>query len=272
MLSPDKYYDTVAKDYWKMYDEKYIHDLSMPYPANYIRLQMLKELFKDVKNVVDVGCGDGTPALALEKQGSSVCGFDISPNMIEACASDKFIVADLMKPDSYRNLAEKHGRFDGVVCTGVMPHIANIKQAISNIHDLLVPGGKCFVEFRNKLFSLYTMNRLTAETIAELTEEPFRYRAEVYLRRRVAMDQPPQRPYDGMLAQYHNPFYVEGLFQALDFNEVDVHFYHKHPTLPALEHTAPTAFREAALAMEGRFSYKDPFVSSAFVVVAQRAK
>jgi|ERR1700683_1810445 2-polyprenyl-3-methyl-5-hydroxy-6-metoxy-1,4-benzoquinol methylase len=63
-----------------------LHDVSRPYPANYFRLQMLLNSFasKDIKRVLEVGVGEGTPLSTLAKAGVDVWGFDISPKMVEA--------------------------------------------------------------------------------------------------------------------------------------------------------------------------------------------
>ena len=59
------------------------------------------------------------------------------------------------------------GAFDAVIAAGVLPHVANDRLALKNMAMLIREGGHLFVEFRNKLFSLFTFNRYTKEFILD---------------------------------------------------------------------------------------------------------
>jgi SAM-dependent methyltransferase len=158
--------------------------------------------------------------------------------------------------------------FDGVICAGVMPHIEDTEQAIKNIKSVLVPNGKVFVEFRNDLFNMFAFNRLTAEFFRNNLIEP-RYKNDAFfeMSTRLKMNVPPVRPYDAMLARYHNPFEVVELFEDLGFVEIKLLWYHYHPTLPYLDDGIE--FRKSAMDMEGKTStWKSMFICSAFVVEA----
>lgn len=268
MVTSRDYYDGVASGYDTHYDPTKLGDLSLPYPANYVRLQMLKVAFLDRRNVIDVGCGNGTPMANLAW--ANRCGFDLSSEMIRSIGRERFIVADITQPKTYQPLL-KYGPFDGLVCTGVMPHIVDESQAIENMRQLLAPEGKIFIEFRNKLFALLTANRLTAELISDdLVEAPFNKKAREYLHNIVDMTLPPARPYDSQLARFHNPFEMADYFETHGFKDVNILWYHQHPTLPALEKDNPALFREKALQMEGRTSWKNPYTCSAFVIEATK--
>jgi SAM-dependent methyltransferase len=253
---PEQYYDSVADDYSKHYQSD-LMDLSIPYPANYFRRKILEKSFADRKNVIDVGCGNGEGTATLSAE---VCGFDVSQKMIDQINSPRFIVADLMKPDSYRSLLW-YGPFDGLVCMGVMPHIEDVEGALVNIHKLV--HGKVFVEFRNKLFSLFTLNRHTSELIKELCDPDWR---DVVNTSFLKNDLPPQRPYDEMLAQFHNPFEMINLFEHRGFHDVGVHFYHYHPAPPFMEVVDPELYRDRAMKRETTQDWKSMFVCSAFVI------
>jgi SAM-dependent methyltransferase len=262
MTSPADYYDNVAKDYHKFYDGDPM-DLSQPYPANYFRLQLLKKSFADCQRVLDVGCGDGIPLSELPAL--LKIGFDVSPKMVaEAQKRVSAFCADLTRPETYKVI----GGFDGIICAGVMPHIEDAEAALLNMKALLAPGGKVFVEFRNDLFNLFAMNRLTVEFIADdLTEPPYHQQAVAELSARMRMDVPPLRPYDTMTARYHNPLEMVGLFERLGFVDVKTLWYHYHPALPYLDDGFE--FRKAAMAMEGKPSWKSMFICSAFVIEAR---
>jgi SAM-dependent methyltransferase len=259
-INPSSYYDSAAADYHKMYDGDLL-DPGQPYPANYFRLKLLQESFKDRHCVLDVGCGDGYPLSTLPAE--IKYAFDVSPNMVEEARKrlPTVFVADLMKPETYAFLDID---FDGIVCSGVMPHIEDTKQALINIKSLLSSDGKVFVEFRNELFNLFTFNRLSVDFMVDrLVEHKYSSAARDALSGRLKMDAPAMRPYDGLLAKYHNPIEITELFADLGFRDIGLLWYHHHPTPPWLPFD-----RKDAMAMEGGTSWKSMFQCSAFVVEA----
>lgn len=262
-ISPREYYDSVAEEYHQHY-EMNLMDLSMPYPANFFRRKRLETYFSDRSNIIDVGCGDGGGTATLTW--ASRCGFDVSPLMIEKIKDRHFIVADLMQPETYAPLRQ-YGSFDGLVCMGVMPHIEDTEQAVRNLADLVY--GKVFVEFRNQLFSLFTFNRLSVELVQEMSEGDWKddiIQALSFL----FMDLPPVRPYDKMLAKFHNPFEVTQLFQRNGFRKINLWYYHQHPAPPFMEKIAPIQYRRDALLREGDQGWQSMFTCSAFVVEAEK--
>lgn len=265
-LSPSvsEYFDSVADDYSEHYNPDNLMDMSRPYPANYIRLQMLKDSFKDRKNIIDVGCGDGTALLALNAERKH--GFDISPRMVEVAQTKlgrRVILADLMHRETYGEFSY-FAPFDGLIACGVMPHIEDTEQALRNMQALV--KGKVFIEFRNDLFNLFAMNRLTAEFISRLVERGSESVLDCLLDRLPYLPMP--RPYDAILSKFHNPFEVEQLFKRLGFADIKLLFYHYHVTLPWLDDHNPEN-RKAALAMERQpQTWKSMFQCSAFVVEA----
>jgi SAM-dependent methyltransferase len=264
VIAPSEYYDAVAENYHLFYDGDLL-DLSQPYPANYFRLQLLLKSFADRKKVLDVGCGDGIPLSELPAPLKA--GFDISPKMVEEARKrvQNVIQGDLMRLGEVRDW----GLFDGIICAGVMPHIEDTRRALVNIKSLLQPRGKVFVEFRNDLFNLFAFNRLTVEFVRDnLVEPEYRDVTEADLSARLRMDVPPLRLYDAMLARYHNPFETKELFEELGFKNINILWYHYHPTLPYLDNGLE--YRKAAMAMEGKPSWKSMFICSAFVVEAYR--
>ena len=82
--SVSNHYDAVAAQYHEQYERERLFDLSSPYPANYFRLQLLLNSFitKNIKRVIEVGVGEGTPLATLGKAGIDVWGFDISTEMV----------------------------------------------------------------------------------------------------------------------------------------------------------------------------------------------
>ena len=287
-----RHYNAVADEYSKQYDAQLLMDLDRPYPANYFRLQKLLQVCKDneVRVALEVGVGDGTPLATLAEHGIDVWGFDLAEEMIknarENVASvggkrEQIVLADIEDKATYQKLV-KDVFYDAVIAMGVMPHVADDGVVLQNITSLVKQGGTVFVEFRNKLFSLFTFNRKTVEFLMDelLVDCSDNLKDLVYedLSKRLRMDMPPIREkvensaapgYDAILSKYHNPFEVVDLFSSLGYVEIKLYWYHYHPAMPFLQSEDKELFRREALKMENDLlGWKGMFLCSAFVVEA----
>jgi 2-polyprenyl-3-methyl-5-hydroxy-6-metoxy-1,4-benzoquinol methylase len=288
-----KHYDAVAENYHKQYDRDNLYNISLEYPANYFRLQLLLKSFanKNIKKVIEVGVGDGTPLSMLARAGIDIWGFDFAKNMVKKAREtiqkigvnpDRIFWGDIQDPRTYTHVL-KDGQFDGLIAMGVMPHVENDDMVLDNMKGLLRPGGSAFVEFRNKLFSLFTFNRYTADFIInDLLKEvnsKIRERVTKDLETRLRMDMPPMRDrveeaggapgYDAIFSKFHNPFEVMELFGRHGFHDIALRWYHYHPAMPYLESEMPELFRQEAIQLEQKSSgWRGLFLCSAFVVEA----
>lgn len=287
-----QFYDAVAESYHKQYERDAIRDLSRPYPANYFRLQLLMNSFasKGIRRVIEVGVGEGTPLASLGRMGLDVWGFDISRQMVERSKSkmqesgmdpEHIFWADIQDPTTYGHVFQQ-GQFDGLMALGVMSHIENEDMALQNMSTLVRPGGSVFIEFRNKLFSLFTFNRYTFEfrlnDLLQGVSPAVKKSVEEDLESRLRMDMPPLRNaiegsdapgYDAILSKFHNPFELTSLFSRHGFENVRLLWYHYHPAMPYLEKTLPEQFREEGIRLEHEPSdWRGYFLCSAFVVEA----
>ena len=287
-----QHYSVTASTYRNHYDPAQ-HDSSPTYPAEYFRLNLLLDRLKETsaKRVLDAGCGEGTPLMRVAELGAEIRGFDFTPEMIEEARDifsaqglnpDWVIVGDVQNFDSFSALMEDQP-FDAAVCFGVMPHVNDELKALKNLHRSLRKNGRAFVEFRNELFNLITMNRFTHNYIVEelFANAPpsIREATSAHLDSILAMDKPPLRTeaeagkpgYDAIQARMHNPLKMDELFGEAGFTDVVIHWYHFHPTLPLLEGNGVDAaeFRKAAFAMEENpKDWRGYFLCSAFVVEA----
>ncbi len=96
------------------------------------------------RRVLDVGCGDGTYAIALAEEGARVVGADLSAEMTRSaqararsvCRSPVFVRADLERlPFSDRS-------FDAVLAVTVLCFTTAVGKALREIHRVLAPGGR----------------------------------------------------------------------------------------------------------------------------------
>lgn len=296
-----KYYDGSAENYHLQYERNLISDISRDYPANYFRLHQLINSFtqNNVRKVIEVGVGEGTPLITLSKAGMDVCGFDISHKMVEKARTnfaenglypENIIFGDIQDPITYSPLL-KGGQFDALLAMGVLPHVRNEEFVLKNMKNLVKPNGRVFIEFRNKLFSLFTFNRYTYEFIMEDLLEGVSPQLKSIisknLRDRLEMNLPTPRitgesanlidssadgevlGYDAILSKFHNPFEMIDLFDKIGFKDSKLHWYHYHPAMPHLSKEDPHLFRDEALKLEHNNSnWKGMFLCSAFVIEA----
>jgi len=285
-----RFYDTEAAEYHRMYQRENLESLDR-YPANYFRLQILVRRLASLgaKRVYEIGVGEGTPLVTMAKLGLEVAGCDISEAMVEACRKNFHAAGlsrDLIQWGDVEDAATmagqlSAGKFDAVVAAGVLPHVRNDRLMLETVKMCLNPGGTALIEFRNKLFSLFTFNRLTKEFILDdlLRDVPGSVKAtvEAELDRRCALDQPAVRTarpgqelgYDEILAKFHNPFDLQDTFRASGFSDVQVHWYHYHPAPPMMEGTIGSDFRRAGMRLEHEGSWRGMFLCSAGVIEAR---
>jgi hypothetical protein len=140
-----------------------------------------------------------------------------------------------------------------------------------------------FIEFRNKLFSLFTFNRYTLEFIMDDLLDGvsggIRDAVRADLESRLRTDVPPVRDtvhgsdsapgYDQILSKFHNPFEVVETFERLGFSDIQLRWYHYHPAMPYLQNDMADQFRRESMKMEHNPSHwKGYFLCSAFVIEA----
>jgi len=286
------HYDAGASRYHELYQKDSLYDSSKPYPANYFRLQLLLNSFitKGVKRVIEVGVGEGTPLSTLGKAGLDVWGFDISTEMVKKSKEtmqkngmnpEQIFWGDIQDPTTYIHCV-RDGQFDGLMAMGVMPHVENDDAVLQNISTLVRPGGSVFIEFRNKLLSLFSFNRYTAEFILNDllagVDDKIKKAVRKDLELRLRMDMPKIRDkiegseapgYDSILSKFHNPFEVTEQFKKHKFKDIKILWYHYHPSMPYLEGIMPEIFRKEAIKLEHETSnWRGYFLCSAFVIEA----
>jgi 2-polyprenyl-3-methyl-5-hydroxy-6-metoxy-1,4-benzoquinol methylase len=284
------YYNSVAKNYHQQYQRENLVAYG-EYPANYFRLQILVQRLASLSltSVYEVGVGTGTPLATIASMGLRVAGCDIADAMVtkaKAAFSARGLSPDLIQwgdiQDSTTFVNQlAGGPFDAVIAAGVLPHVANDGLVLANMRILLRDEGHLFVEFRNKLFSLFTFNRYTKEFVLDdlLRDVSPQIKAIVAeeLDKRVALDLPPMRlvgggrrapGYDAIPSKFHNPFELVEQIERSGFSDARIHWYHYHPAPPMLEGKIGAPFCEGAIALEHEGSWRGYFLCSAGVVEA----
>lgn len=107
-------------------------------------LKILNKYLEEGRRTLDIGCGSGAVSLYLASKGLRVLGIDVSKNSIWVCevganqlnlgnrASFKVMDFPIQGPDD---------RFDFVICSEVLEHIENDRNALKRVCDLLNPRG-----------------------------------------------------------------------------------------------------------------------------------
>lgn len=285
------FYNAVASGYGDQYKREQMMT-SEVYPANYFRLQILCNRLAHLgcKSLYEVGVGEGTPLAVVAGMGIDVAGCDVSPEMVRRAqdrlatanvARERIQHADIEDSVTFANHLAK-GQYDAAIAFGVIPHIRNDSLFIRNLRMLVRPGGRLFVEFRNKLFSLFTLNRYTKEFILDDllagVNAAIKKRVAQEIDKRLAVELPPRREkvgdsapgYDVILSRFHNPFELADLFEHESLRVHKIHWYHYHPAMPMLEKEIGPKFREEAMRLEHEDSgWRGYFLCSAGIIESE---
>lgn len=97
---------------------------------------------KSGERVLDVGCGDGTLALEIERRGAKVLGVDLSKEMVQKAGANGI---DAMVA-SVTNLPFKE-KFDAVFSNAMLHWVLEADLAVENIANSLKSGGRFVCEF-----------------------------------------------------------------------------------------------------------------------------
>ena len=278
-----EYYSQEAGDYIRMYTKRWDK-----YPANLIRIKFIIDRLKKnkVKTVLDAGCGTCGPMIKLLKEGFDVRGFDFSKEMVQE--GKKNLEKAGYSPelvgfaDLENRLALLNQKFDAIIALGVFPHILSEKKALLNMKKMLNPNGIVLIEFRNALFSAYTVNKYSLEffvnKLIDMKSLPKKIRNEVvdFYSRVLKVDKPLRKKdgkiaYTDILAKFHNPLNIgKELFDPIGLSVTNLHFYHYHVLPPIFENKYPKMFREMSLRMEKINDWRGYLMASAYVVEARK--
>lgn len=106
-------------------------------------LSFLQKIKIKSKKILDIGCGVGTIDFYLAKKGATVLGVDISQNGI-SIAKENASILGFKNKIKYKVLDFQkqsiQGKYDLVICSEVLEHIKDDKQAVKKINRLLKKG------------------------------------------------------------------------------------------------------------------------------------
>ncbi|RKY88002.1 hypothetical protein DRQ15_10395 [candidate division KSB1 bacterium] len=146
-MNLQEYYDSIAqeKNLWQESRK------SNFYYKEIIRYQgILKLIPSGIKNVLDLGCGDGYLSYLIAKKGFVVTSLDISPKRLEKFKdiAEKYHIEQKIGDVTNTGLVSQS--FDLIVCSEVLEHIENYKDVLKEAHRLLAPGGRFILSVPNR--------------------------------------------------------------------------------------------------------------------------
>ena len=98
----------------------------------------IEPLFSAGSLLLDIGCGTGDDALALQARGLRVTGIDASPQMVRT-ARERGVDASLRRAE---DISDLHGSFDGILSNfGALNCVQDLQGMRGPLARLMRPGG-----------------------------------------------------------------------------------------------------------------------------------
>jgi SAM-dependent methyltransferase len=106
------------------------------------------------KNMLDIGCGDGSTSVKFAQLGAHVTAIDIRPDQIEKLKNNKIN----FHHGSFENFKEANKKFDTVILQDVLEHVPNPEITIKKVKSLLSHNGIIYISTPNRLSLLNTIS------------------------------------------------------------------------------------------------------------------
>jgi len=175
------FFDGIANDWGKRaYDNQ---NTSLKFPSSKVRHGItIDELKKRKTNgsVLDMGCASGELVIDLLKLGFDAKGFDISPKMIEKARQNlsqqkelSSVAGDNIFWSGDFTSFESKDKFDCITAMGFTEYLDDDCLFFDKAKSFLKEDGYVIVDFRNKLFNLFSGNQHTVELSKKLLTEDF---------------------------------------------------------------------------------------------------
>jgi ubiquinone/menaquinone biosynthesis C-methylase UbiE len=288
-----------VRTYWEAEAERYAATAyryqeqqdTVRYPFYEIRKQRVLELLEPLARgrLLDAGCGGGEILAATLAQGWDGFGFDFADNMVKLARGrlqrDGHDPGRIERASLAERLPYEDGRFDAIVCIGVLEYIdpATEVNAFAELRRVLEDRGTLIVENVNQLFDLGTFNRFTVEFfrqhfVPRFVPDPAAVdRVVGSLRRLLTFPDKPDR--SGAYSTTRDQVYVKSEIpiayaekvSRFGFREVDRVFYRLHALPPLLFEEHPE-WERLAIPFEREYCrhWVGNFLASGFLSVLRK--
>jgi 2-polyprenyl-3-methyl-5-hydroxy-6-metoxy-1,4-benzoquinol methylase len=121
------------------------------------------------KSVLEIGCGAGIDSLEFARYGAKVTAVDFTENAVQLTrelAQESGLPVEVARVDAKR-LKFAANCFDCVYSYGVLHHIPDVAQALTEIRRVLKPGGKVMAMVYHKDSLLYAYSIIYLHGIRE---------------------------------------------------------------------------------------------------------
>ncbi|MDP2919715.1 MAG: class I SAM-dependent methyltransferase [Dehalococcoidia bacterium] len=149
---------------------------------------------RNVRRVLDLGCGAGRHVIYLAQKGYEVYGLDSSAEGLKMAGellAETNLTAELASASMYKPLPYPDSFFDALVCTKALNHgaIESIRRAIREMERVLKPGGILFLVVTEDEEAMVVAGRLgTGTTGFFIFGSLFLQRVRLYWSIRVLVD------------------------------------------------------------------------------------
>lgn len=139
--APDAYVATLFDQHAEMFDTILVDQLGYDVPLQLREVLLEMDDAFQASRMLDLGCGTGLSADALDDMADHKTGVDISENMIEV-AHEKGDYDALFVGEAVRFLeTTKEDNWDLIVATDVLPYMGGLDQFFSGVARHLQTGG-----------------------------------------------------------------------------------------------------------------------------------
>ncbi|WP_240190005.1 class I SAM-dependent methyltransferase [Bacillus sp. P14.5] len=114
-------------------------------PNNAMEAPVILKLIGDVRNkeILDLGCGDGTFGKELLSKGAGhYTGIDGSKNMVETAVSTTSSPQASIRLGDLENLELNQNEYDLIISRMVLHYIENLESLVKEVYAAVKPGGK----------------------------------------------------------------------------------------------------------------------------------
>jgi len=123
--------------------------------------KLLRE--RDLRRILDLGCGAGRHLVFLAREGFEAFGLDsspVAPELSRGRLEEEGLKAELVQANM-TEIPYPDGFFDGVIAIAAVYHgtLSEMRQAVREIHRVLKPGGWALIEFKSKRSYRYGKGR-----------------------------------------------------------------------------------------------------------------
>lgn len=130
--------------FWNRLAKRYARSPVQDEPAYQKKLQISRDYFRDDMEILEIGCGTGTTAIAQSPYVKNIQAIDFSAKMLDF-ARDKAKASGVsnvtFEQADIDSLAYPENSFDAVMAHSILHLLEDKEKAILNIFRVLKPGG-----------------------------------------------------------------------------------------------------------------------------------